>query len=522
MRSSIQGRDAMTLQVPAFWLALLSLGLAACGGGGGSGPANSGQSQTPAGYPSISLDPATTSFTTDRVAPVAISNVVLTLHNTTTASVFISADYTKRGITGVGANSNGPTSINLVPTYRPPQTLFNGTYTDQVTFHACLDQACGRELNGSPLAITLTYTLTGTDPVTGQTGPLPDPDATALQVQSRIALTHDVLDAEYSRTLDRIVMVATYPADALYIYDVATGTEKSVPLSKVPTAVSISPDGLTAAVGHDALVSVVDLAEVEAGRGLTPLRVNVSVKVFDLALDGQRRVHIIPDTDQEARIHTIDLATGTDQVSPFNQRVFGQTYIRLHPSGSSLFVGDPLLSPSTMDKWDITGPAAVYMTKADFDMAYLGACGNMWFNESGSQVYSQCGPVFSSAAPPNTWLSPLGRLELSGPTLTTDHYTIAWMDQFAARHEIALIEANAAWCKHPGFRVPCYHRLAISDSDTFARHSLHALAPIAVDGMFYQQQGLLVFYRSDGSKYLLSRLDAISNPVAEYYLSLLE
>ena len=66
-------------------------------------------------------------------------------------------------------------------------------------------------------------------------------------------------------------------------------------------------------------------------------------------------------------------------------------------------------------------------------MAYIGACGNLWFNESGSRVYSQCGHVFGTEGPNNMDLPYVGRLGLSGPATTTDTYTIAWMDRLAAR-----------------------------------------------------------------------------------------
>lgn len=504
--------------LPAFWLTLICLGLTACGGSGSGAP---DEPVEPPGRPSISYDPAKTTFTSDRAQATLLSRLTLTLHNATTNGLVFFGAFTKVAITGVDANLGAPTTITLTIHHRPPRTLFNGTYTDQLTLNACRDQACNQPLDGSPLSITITYMVTGTDPVTGETGPPPDSEA-PLPVASRVVLSHDARDAEYSRTLDRIVMAATYPGNALYIYDVATGTEQSVPLAEPPTSVSISPDGLTAAVGHDALISIVDLAQVGQQNAPGPLLLNVSTKVFDIVLDGRGRVHYIPDTDEGASIHTIDIAAGTEQLST-DPGVFGQTYARLHPSGSYLFVGDPLLSPASMDKWDITGPAAEYVTSASFDSSYLGACGKIWFNESGSQVYSQCGQVFGTDSPQNVHLPFVGRIGLSGPELTNDAYTIAWMDQFAARNEIALIESNAAWCNAPEFSIVCYPRFGIFDSDLLTRHTIHSIAPITVDGTVYGQHALFVFYKSDGSrKFLLSRLDAMSNPDTEYYLSVLE
>src|SRR4029453_13026170 len=97
-----------------------------------------------------------------------------TVHNTTTDKVFYFSDYNQRGLaqTGIGAGVN--TTVPLLISYRPLPTVFNGTYLDKVNMHFCLDQACTQPLQGSPLAITISTTVTGTDPVTGATGPAPD------------------------------------------------------------------------------------------------------------------------------------------------------------------------------------------------------------------------------------------------------------------------------------------------------------------------------------------------------------
>lgn len=448
----------------------------------------------------------------------------LRLHNTTTTGLVISGEWTKRAASSVTVDLRDATLVQLNVGYRPASTLFNGTYTDELIIHACRDEACNQPLQGSPVRITLAYTVTGTDPQTGQEGPF-DAQAPPLAVQSRVALSHDVIDAEYSRSLDRVVMVATSPRNALYIYDAATFSEQSLSLEKRPTAVSLSPDGLTAAVGHDGFISIVNLATFGQQPAPAPLLLNVSADAFDVEMDGRNRVHAIPNTEEPANIHTVEIATGAEHLSYFNPPVYGQSYVRVHPSGDYLFVGDPQMSPTKMVKWDITGDAATFTSQsANFDMAYIGSCGKIWFNESGSHVYSQCGHAFAPDGPPNTDLPKIGRLGLSGPEITTDAYTITWLDQYATRNEITLIEANAFWCKMPMFREPCYHRLGVFDDNApFTRRAHYALDPLMVNGMLYGQRGLFVFYKADGSsKILVSRLDAIPDPNAEYYLSVLE
>lgn len=508
-----------TKRPPTLLPTLLSLLLMSCGGGGSSGGS---APPPPAPKPSISFDPTATSFTSDRTAPNFTPNIYLTLKNTTTSGLVLFGHYTHVGIARVDVDLTNSDFVRLMVVLRPPVSLFNGTYSDEITINACLDAACNQPLAGSPLTIPVKLTITGTDPVTGLTGPPPSPNGAPLAVRSRVALTHDIRDAEYSRSLDRIVMVSTRPSNALFVYDPVTDTEKSLPLSNAPTSVSISPDGLRAAIGHDGLISIVNLAQVGQQPAQTPTLLSVSGIVFDLALDGRGRVHFIPDNDVPGTIHSVDIATGVDQPGNFSRQVYGHTYLRLHPSGDFLFLSDPGFSTG-VDKWDITGQTAQYVTHGDLEMLYIRACGNLWFNESGTRVYSQCGTAFETVSAGSTWLAPVGKLGLSGPALGTHAFTIDWMDHLAARNEIALVETDDYWCRSPEYSQPCWSELATFDSELLTRRSIYAFPPVTINGLPHVQRGLFVFYRSDGSaKYLLSQLDAMSDPTTEYFLSVVD
>ena len=71
-------------------------------------------------------------------------------------------------------------------------------------------------------------------------------------------LGYNAIDAAYDKSSDRIIMVSSSP-DELHIFDPNTQTEQAVPLAVPPLSVSVRPDGLYAAVGHDGWVSHVNL-----------------------------------------------------------------------------------------------------------------------------------------------------------------------------------------------------------------------------------------------------------------------
>lgn len=502
------------------WLVLPGLGLAACGGSG-SGDSGGGPGEPP-GPPAISFDPAEARFTSDRANPTSSSRVRVWLDNVTTSELFISGSFTRFATVRVDIELADTDRIPLIIHHRPAGTLHNGTYTDRVTFNACLDQACDRPVVGSPLAVTYTYTVTGTDPETGETGPPADSIAAPLEVQSRVALSHDVRDAEYSRSLDRVVMVATVPGNALYVYDPATGTEESVALAEEPTAVSISPDGLTAAVGHRGSISIVDLGQVGQPQPPEPLQLATTADAFDVALDGQGRAHVTTygETDvTPVDLVTIDIATGVER--RITTVGYGNVVARLEPIGGYLFIGRS--DSGVVEKWDMTGDFGQLINYADTECSGSYGCGESWFNESGSRVYQQSGRVIGTDGPQNMNLPHVGDLALSGSESTLGDNLIVWLDHHTARNEIAVVDAAPVWCNVPDFGNPCYPRFSTFDSGLLTRLSIHSFAPMKIDGTPHIHRGLFVFYRSDGSsKVLLSRLDTMFDPERNHYLSVLE
>lgn len=93
-----------------------------------------------------------------------------------------------------------------------------------------------------------------------------------------ISISFRPVDAEYSTALDRIVMVSASP-NQLHIYNPAAKADVTVNLAAAPNAVSVSPDGLFAAVGHLNLVSYVNLSTASVVKTFT-----VSLNVNDLVL----------------------------------------------------------------------------------------------------------------------------------------------------------------------------------------------------------------------------------------------
>src|SRR5712692_3333528 len=72
------------------------------------------------------------------------------------------------------------------------------------------------------------------------------------------SLPYRPVTAEFSRALDRLITVSGNP-NTLRVYDPVSQKDSTVNLVQPPLSLSLSPDGLHAAVGHDALISYVNL-----------------------------------------------------------------------------------------------------------------------------------------------------------------------------------------------------------------------------------------------------------------------
>jgi hypothetical protein len=370
--------------------------------------------------------------------------------------------------------------------------------------------------------------LIGEVAVTGSPAPGPEPEpppAPVVQASNEAGLTaaplteieavpHDIVDAEYSAALDAIVMVSSYPAHALSVHDLATRTERSIALVKTPTAVSVGPDGLTAAVGHDALVTVVDLTP---GAGAAaPKLLDASIDVVDVVMAGNGYAYAFPRVDQWASIHSLHVATNTETRSSY-AAIYAGTLARLHPSGTKMYGANNGLSPSDIERYSMTGGIA----QRAYDSPYHGdyaMCGNLWFSESGANIYTACGNTFRSSDVQAQDMVYAGALQLSSSQYYG--YRVLSASDSAEAQQVALIEQDWYECGPYGDAANCFSHVNLYGNQFLTRTARYSLSPFTVGGNTYPQRGLFVFHSADGSRrYVVSRLFGMPNPYAEFYIS---
>ncbi len=211
-------------------------------------------------------------------------------------------------------------------------------------------------------------------------------------------LAHSVKDAEYSKSLDKIIAVDSQLG--LFILDPTTGVEQTIYLPKAPTAVAVSPDGHQAAVGHDGLVSIVDLKA-----GLTIAYYPVAFRVFDVVFATNGYLYFTDDVVQSGFCHlySFNIAKGT--VAPIASNDVGlleRHHIKQQPGSSFIYAPQYWDAASgihgfSVAKFAIDAGNAEKLYDSYFNINQL--IGNdLWFTQDGLFFLSESGKLFQTSS----------------------------------------------------------------------------------------------------------------------------
>ncbi|HPQ96621.1 MAG: hypothetical protein KDI44_09120 [Thiothrix sp.] len=336
--------------------------------------------------------------------------------------------------------------------------------------------------------------------VTVSDGRLSDTANVTLHASRDIALLdYRVLDAEYSRTLDRLVMVAGSP-NRLYMRDPVSGDEAAIDLPRMPTSVSVSPDGLSAAVAYDAWVSLINLEQ-----GILEHTWPVSTDSVDVVLGGNGYAYVFPLTNQWTDIYSIDLTTGAASGGS-GWSIFAGTKARLHPDGQRIYGANNGLLPSDLEAYDISAGPAGYLYDSPYHGDYA-VCGNLWFSEEGLRIFTRCGNVFRASEIRAQDMLYNGRLD--------QLVAIQALDHSAAAGKVLVIPA--AQYTPDGEMSPEDTELQLYGDDYLAFESRKALPPFLVGGKAYAGHGRFVFHDANGEHhYVILQADDTSGLLKDY------
>lgn len=321
-------------------------------------------------------------------------------------------------------------------------------------------------------------------------------DTVALTVHAGggvIVMTHDVVDAEYSNALDKVIAVSSAPA-AVQIIDPTSGATVAVPLPLAGSSVSIAPGGLEAVVGHNGWLSVIDLAT-----GVRTATYPTTTDAIDVIHGGNGWAYAMPRTGQWQNIRCVRLDTGAEQLGTGS--IYAGAVARRHPTRTALYSADRGLSPADIELHDLTNGRSTYLRDSPYHGDYS-MCGDLWFSDDGARIFTACGNVFRASTDAATDMTYNG--SLTGMPL------VGFLDHSAQAHRVAVVPRN-------GFMTPdADRRLLLFEDQFLAAAGSVDLPSITVDAALVPIRGRFVFWRSDGSRfYVLGRATPTTGAVRE-------
>lgn len=214
------------------------------------------------------------------------------------------------------------------------------------------------------------------------------PPSSFAAVDQLHTFTYQIVDAEYSKTLDRLVMVDG--AGKVHIFNPNNKNDVVLTLLRPGTDVSISPNGLWAAIGQDAKVTLIDLSAASITEVFS-----VPAIVTDLVLTDNGFVYALGHTTW-AGIYTLNTATGEVNVTNF----FDTGLIRLHPAQNRIYYATHGTSPDDIGRISLDETGAVTGEMDSIYHGYYIMCGNVWPSDDGKLLFTACGSTFTSTEDP--------------------------------------------------------------------------------------------------------------------------
>lgn len=300
-------------------------------------------------------------------------------------------------------------------------------------------------------------------------------------------LATNVIDAEYSKVTDQLVYVSGNPA-AVNILTTSSGITESIRLLYTPTCISISQDGKTAVVGHDAHITYVNLSSKSIINTY-----DVSCSAVDIVLGNNKWAYVFPERDQWENLRCVNMNLTDDNESlQTGGSLYAGTKGRLHPSGKYIYAADNGLSPSDVEKYKIQNGIAEYL----YDSPYHGDYpmnGNLWFSEDGSRIFTRGKTVLKTSETKSQ------DMIYNGTINTNSNSSIEWLDHSSIKNNLYLIlSAGDSWTPKKISSVYVYNSSNLSFKNKIELEKY--IVPSNNDtGKFYDAEPYFVFSNSLGN-----------------------
>lgn len=309
-------------------------------------------------------------------------------------------------------------------------------------------------------------------------------------------LDTDVVDAEFDAGNARMVLVSSHPA-RLIRWEAGAGTIAGIDLPSAPTCVSVSPDGSSAVVGHEAGVTLVDLGSLTIAGAW-----DMTTCAGDIIHGGNGFAYIFPRYDALAKIHILDLASGVE-LSSMSAFIHAGTNARLRPGSAIAYGADNHTSPANLERYTLDGANPILHRDSPFHGVYT-IGGNLWFDDAGTRILTRGGESFHATDDDSTDMTYAGRSQITGLLQWADHAGIG-----AGRFAILPQDDDGT--------------LSILYGDGLQVATQHELPPFPAPAGLANSHGRWIFLSADGdTAYAIVQADAAGGLVHDQAIAVMD
>lgn len=300
-------------------------------------------------------------------------------------------------------------------------------------------------------------------------------------IENNIYLQSDVIDCEYSKVKDVLVYISSTPM-SLNIFDAATEEISTINLDYTPTSISISPDGNSAVVGHDARITHIDL-----NNKVILNTYSVSCYVNDIVLSNDSYAYLFPKSYNWTEIISVDLSINEDNETKSQYIIHGNTKAKLHPSGKYIYGADNNVSPSDIEKYDIQSGTAEYL----YDSPYHGdypVSGDLWLSEDGLRIFTAGRTVFKTNELKDYDMLYNGIINIEG-----DYPSIHWLDHSEINNSLYMVISTYDY-----FSRTILPYIYVHNANNLIYREKYEMDRLLIDNIFYNAEPNFVFSTSNG------------------------
>lgn len=290
-------------------------------------------------------------------------------------------------------------------------------------------------------------------------------------------LDRAIIDAEYDKTTDKLIIVSASP-NRLSIINPESKSIESIDLSTTPKCVSINAEGTIAVVGHNGFVTYVDLTNKKVLH-IWP----VACDAWDIAFGKNNWCYVTPAEDQWESVYSMNGETGAVTSSG---SIYEKTLVKSQPNSNFIYLSGSS-SSSDLEKFATSANVASYLY-GNFDSD---TGGNFWFSNDGTRIFSSNKRTYSTSEIKASDLMYRGSVESTN--------NLYWVDHSAAAKKVFSIGTESLYSNITNSKLDYYNDTYLNylGSMTFEQFMI----PSGTEGgRLYNAEGKYVFANQAGTR----------------------